>query len=146
MTSEIEQLREDVRILKEEMEALKQGPDAIRIALHTLPEAIAECDIEVHQLDKKIDDVLWRVKIREHEMMKKIYSETTGDGKHKYPNEKLRDAELDLRKKGDRERASLWDQYQRLKIDREGIKIRHDLLRNRFKGAQYTASLMTKGA
>lgn len=130
--------------LLKQVEALKTGTSDVKIDLLTIPDGLRKSEKRLHTLDEKLDGVTKAIKLREHEIMKKIHFEMI-DGKHKYSNEKLREAEMDIRKKNDREIHGLYDTYSKTKMARDFEKIEHSWLQRRYKAARSLALLMYNG-
>lgn len=133
-----------LQTLSKQVEALKTGTSDVKIDLLTLPDGLRKSEKRLHELEEKLDGVTRAIKLREHEIMKKIYFETS-DGKHKFSNEKLREAEVDIRKRDDRETHGLYDTYAKTKIARDFEKIEHSWLQRRYKAARSLALLMYNG-
>jgi hypothetical protein len=110
--------------------------------LAELPKRIKEAELRVLDLEEALATVEVALELRKAEIQQEIAEAVTEDGKKLYPNDRARQAALELRLKSDPAYSERLKRWKQLKSELEQSKAELHYQVNRFKAAQAIAGIL----
>ena len=118
-------------------------PEGLVKLLAGLPKQIREAELRVLDLEEALATVEVSLDIRKAELQREIAEAQTEDGKRRYPNDRARQAALELALKSDPAYSERLKRWKQLKAELGQAKAELHYHANRFRAAQAIAEILS---